>query len=322
MRTYILRTEGWDDYPNGRWGDSRSPAYGDLAAFGHATGFARTVSFHWCGGRNSLFFANADALPISNPQTEECIEVWGHPKTLQDVSDLFSRYVQGDLASLPWSDTQLKPESSVIQQNLAELNKIGYLTINSQPAVDGAESEDPRFGWGPQGGWVYQKAYLEFFLSKERLDCLVAEMKKDPMLTFYAVNAKVGLKSLRVGLDFLKDVLLTCFRSNPQGELQTNSSSDSATALTWGVFPGRELIQPTILEKVSFLAWKDEAFHLWGKWADLYAEGSESNKVLKGIQDDWWLCCVADNNYKAPRGAKDVVSGGRFYELLSRCAGK
>jgi methylenetetrahydrofolate reductase (NADPH) len=45
MRTYILRTEGWDDYPNGRWGDARSPAYGDLAAFGHATGFAKTVSY-------------------------------------------------------------------------------------------------------------------------------------------------------------------------------------------------------------------------------------------------------------------------------------
>lgn len=24
-RSYILRTEGWDEYPNGRWGDSRSP---------------------------------------------------------------------------------------------------------------------------------------------------------------------------------------------------------------------------------------------------------------------------------------------------------
>jgi methylenetetrahydrofolate reductase (NADPH) len=80
------------------------------------------------------------------------------------------------------------------------------------------------------------------------------------------------------------------------------------------------LIQPTILEKVSFLAWKDEAFHLWGKWADLYAEGTESNKLISSIRNDWWLCCVVDNNFKAPRGSTDVVSGGRFYELLTQCA--
>ncbi|KAI9018964.1 methylenetetrahydrofolate reductase-domain-containing protein [Hyaloraphidium curvatum] len=267
MRTYILRTEGWDDYPNGRWGDARSPAYGDLAAFGHATGFAKTQ--------------------------EECLEMWGHPAELKDIYGLFSRYVSGDLPSLPWSDTQLKPESSVIQTNLTKLNSVGYLTINSQPAVDGAPSSDGRFGWGPKDGWVYQKAYLEFFLSKDRLDCLIGEMDKASLLTYYAVNKK--------------------------GELRTNAVSESATALTWGVFPGRELIQPTILEKVSFLAWKDEAFHLWGKWADLYAEGTPSNKLLKTIEEEWWLCCVVDNNFKAPAGSTDVVSGGRFYECLSAC---
>lgn len=33
-RSYILRTEAWDEYPNGRWGDSRSPAYGELDGYG------------------------------------------------------------------------------------------------------------------------------------------------------------------------------------------------------------------------------------------------------------------------------------------------
>lgn len=106
-----------------------------------------------------------------------------------------------------------------------------------------------------------------------------------------------------------------------QGELVTNAQTESVTALTWGVFPGRELIQPTILEKVSFLAWKDEAFHLWGKWADLYDEGSDSNKLLKNIESSYWLCCVVDNNFKAAPGSTDVIGGGRFYELLKRCAG-
>lgn len=124
-------------------------------------------------------------------KTEECREIWGHPANIEEISDLFSRYVQGGLPSLPWSDAQLKPESSVIQKNLAELNTLGYLTINSQPSVDGAPSSDPKFGWGPKDGWVYQKAYLEFFVDKARLDCLVGEMDKTSSITYYAVNKNV-----------------------------------------------------------------------------------------------------------------------------------
>lgn len=33
-KSYILRTERWDEFPNGRWGDSRSPAYGDIDGYG------------------------------------------------------------------------------------------------------------------------------------------------------------------------------------------------------------------------------------------------------------------------------------------------
>jgi hypothetical protein len=32
-----------------------------------------------------------------------------------------------------------------------------------QPAVDGRPSTDPEVGWGGPGGFVYQKAYIEFF---------------------------------------------------------------------------------------------------------------------------------------------------------------
>lgn len=33
-KSYLSRTENWDEYPNGRFGDSRSPAYGELDGFG------------------------------------------------------------------------------------------------------------------------------------------------------------------------------------------------------------------------------------------------------------------------------------------------
>ena len=29
-KSYIYRTQAWDDFPNGRWGQSSSPAFGDL----------------------------------------------------------------------------------------------------------------------------------------------------------------------------------------------------------------------------------------------------------------------------------------------------
>lgn len=32
-KSYTQRTCSWDEFPNGRWGDSRSPAYGDLTDY-------------------------------------------------------------------------------------------------------------------------------------------------------------------------------------------------------------------------------------------------------------------------------------------------
>jgi len=32
-KSYVARTEDWDDYPNGRWGDSSSPAFGELTDY-------------------------------------------------------------------------------------------------------------------------------------------------------------------------------------------------------------------------------------------------------------------------------------------------
>ncbi len=37
----------------------------------------------------------------------------------------------------------------------------------------------------------------------------------------------------------------------------------SVNALTWGRFHGKEVVQPTVVDTQSFLAWKDEAFILW-----------------------------------------------------------
>jgi methylenetetrahydrofolate reductase (NADPH) len=113
-------------------------------------------------------------------------------------------------------------------------------------------------GWGGPGGYVYQKAYLEFFCTKQKLDQLVEKSKAFPSLTFIAVN---------------KD-----------GESFSNIPANAVNAATWGVFPGKEIIQPTVVDAASFMVWKDEAFGIWTRgWASLFPEGDPSRELLETV---------------------------------------
>lgn len=93
-------------------------------------------------------------------QKENALKLWGHPTSLEDITSLFSRFCSGTLSALPWSDQEPSMETTVIAEKLSKMNKLGFLTINSQPAVNGAPSHDKTFGWGPPNGYVYQKVCL------------------------------------------------------------------------------------------------------------------------------------------------------------------
>ena len=54
--------------------------------------------------------------------------------------------------------------------------------------------------------------------------------------------------------------LACCFVA---GHEYRNLMTECANAVTWGVFPGREVLQPTVVDPISFRVWKDEAFRLW-----------------------------------------------------------
>ncbi|KAJ2552138.1 methylenetetrahydrofolate reductase (NAD(P)H) met13 [Coemansia sp. RSA 1933] len=242
-RSYIKRTELWDEFPNGRWGDARSPAYGDLL---HGVQVRLTA--------------------------DQALKKWGQPETVADIKDLFVRYCQGTLDALPWSDTPLQPESTSIQIKLSQINARGFLTINSQPSCNGAPSSDKVHGWGPPNGFIYKKAYLEFFVAPATMHALLKRLEAAPTLTYYAVNK--------------------------HGKLLTNCPEDSPNAVTWGVFPGKEILQPTIVERVSFLAWKDEAFDFWNAWAKMYEPAGASSALLTTICDDWYLVNIVENNFQ------------------------
>ena len=113
----------------------------------------------------------------------------GHsPKSVKDIYDVFAKYVEGKVPHIPWCENPLQPESFLIQRQLAQLNRAGFLTINSQPAVDGIESSNQTFGWGGKSGFVYQKAYCECFCSPENMKKLVEMVKENQSMNLYAVN--------------------------------------------------------------------------------------------------------------------------------------
>ncbi len=188
------------------------------------------------------------------------------------MCQLFSRFCRNQLRALPWSNHPPSKETLAITEQLAKMNELGYLTINSQPAVDGAPSNDPTHGWGPKNGYVYQKAYLEFFVGPTLLNDLIRRIERDPRITYYAVNK--------------------------QGDLRTNTHSEGPNAVTWGVYPGKEIIQPTIVEAVSFIAWKDEAFELGMQWANMYERDSQSHKLIADIMETSYLVNIVANDFK------------------------
>ena len=51
-------------------------------------------------------------------------------------------------------------ETHQIQPQLTSLNQRGFLTINSQPRVNGVASEDPHVGWGGPHGYAFNHVVL------------------------------------------------------------------------------------------------------------------------------------------------------------------
>ena len=92
--------------------------------------------------------------------------------------------------------------------------------------------------------------------------------------------------------------MMTYYAVNKRGDLRTNTHSEGPNAVTWGVFPGKEIVQPTIVEAVSFMAWKDEAFELGYQWSDYYKQGSTSHDLIKQIMDTHFLVNVVHNDFK------------------------
>ncbi|CAF1203890.1 unnamed protein product [Rotaria sordida] len=275
-KSYVHRTSNWNEFPNGRWGLSSAPSFGAL------------TDYH-------LFYMKIDAT------RDELLDEWGRELTCeQDVWNMFACYVGGEKNSLnkvvrhfPWTDDELALETGLIRKELVEFNSQGILTINSQPAVNGKPSLDPVVGWGTPNGYVYQKAYLEFFTNEGNIPALRAVLKKFPGVNYHFVNKS--------------------------GEIsETNADDEQPIAVTWGVFAGREIIQPTVVDPVSFMIWKDEAFSLWTeRWGKLYEQESCSRAIIDKIANTYFLVNLVDNDYPQGSCLWQILDSMFEYQKLS-----
>ncbi|KAF1812346.1 methylenetetrahydrofolate reductase-like protein [Eremomyces bilateralis CBS 781.70] len=236
------REATWDDYPNGRWGDARSPAFGEIDGYG--------VS-----------------LRVS---TTEAVKMWSYPVTAADINEVFRKYINGEIQGIPWSEEGLSAESEPIREQLGKLNAKGWWTIASQPAVNGLRSDDKVFGWGPKAGFVYQKAFVEFFVPSKDWDTLRERLANEDEVTYFAGNFAGSTSA---------------------------SDIESVNPVTWGAFNGKEIITPTIIETVSFHAWREEAFSLWSEWQRIYPPKSATSKLLEGVKKDLWLVNVIHHRF-------------------------
>jgi hypothetical protein len=92
--SYIARTAAWDEFPNGRWGDRASPAYGELSEY---------------------------YLAFKRPKADR-VRLWGTPQSAADVNDVFVRFLDGQVKQLPWCEQALSLESAAIREHLKWLN--------------------------------------------------------------------------------------------------------------------------------------------------------------------------------------------------------
>ncbi|WFD31484.1 methylenetetrahydrofolate reductase [NAD(P)H] [Malassezia sp. CBS 17886] len=252
----LLDPETWDEFPNGRYGDARSPAFGEIDGYGASL-----------------------KLPPA-----EAIRLWGTPVDDGDLSRMFAAYVSGRLECIPWCDIPVWDETMPLLPALLRLNQDvadggrGWWTVGSQPAVDGMDSSDATFGFGPRGGYIFQKAFVELFVTEADKDRLVR-----------AIDAA--------------QVPVTYFAgySDPDS-FETNVLAYGLNAVTWGVFPGKEVAQSTIIEEQSFRAWRDEAFAIWREWELLFPPRSPTRELLRRVHDDRWLVTVVYHDYKDADG--------------------
>lgn len=263
MNSYMARTAQWKDFKTGSiWTTERSRLLEDGSGL-HARLLLKTRA-----KRCAQFLVVRDVTDI--------------PDALALLSSIFVQCLDGN-GAMPWAEG-LSEETGVMLGLLKPLNARGLFTICSQPQVNGEPSSHKTFGWGPAHGSVYQKAYLEFFCSPGTAQTVFTTISKYPSLQFMAMRSRDGHHMVKSNWKIGDNELDPVHRAFGRG----------VTTITWGVFPGREVMQPTIVSIDTFRVWGEEAFELWSA---PFTHLDRIPPVIQMIQEEWLLFCVVDNTY-------------------------
>merc|ERR1719335_1180457 len=129
-KSYVERTQGWNEFPDGRFGQRHAEAFKSPSPTKPTEDVAKKLSDEWN-------FADEAGL-----------------------GELFVKFLTPGSAvtQLPWCAEKPGLEMVGIRAQLNSMCRSGMLTINSQARVNGALSTDLVYGWGPAGGVVYQQA--------------------------------------------------------------------------------------------------------------------------------------------------------------------
>lgn len=166
----------------------------------------------------------------------------------------------------------IQKETSLISAFLKELNSNYMFTINSQPRVNCSPSSDPIFGWGPSGGYIFQKEYIEFLIPECFARSLAEYLNKYPSISYQGINSE--------GREF------------------SNVSKDSVNAVTWGIFPSQEVTQPTVVDHTAFYIWAEELFDsIKNDWLTIYEPESKSAKIVNRLYNNYYLINIVDNDF-------------------------
>lgn len=274
ITSYMVRTAQWDSFKEGhkRWQGIESSGY-------HAKLLLRSRA-----KRCAQFAALADVDDIA--------------AALSELSEIFINFLGGN-GTLPWAE-ELSGETDLVTDTvLKPLNARGLYTINSQPRVNGAPSADPVVGWGPAGGVVYQKGYLEFFCPPSHAPTVLQTLNRYPSLQYLCMDRAGRLVASRWRTEERRD---TANRLSSQQSI-FNLFGEGVVVVTWGVFPGREVVQPTIVSVASTEAWVSEAFDLWSA----PFPSQEPPPVVRMIQSEWLLVNIVDNDYVSPASALEAA---------------
>jgi hypothetical protein len=91
---------------------------------------------------------------------------------------------------------------------------------------------------------------------------------------------------------------------------------NTINAVTWGVFPSREILTPTIIEAESFRAWSAEAYAIWSEWRRCFPRDSREAEFLERMRGESVLVNVVGHGFRGGHTRDGEGEGGGLWRIL------